>query len=115
MRLRLAVFFALTTVLPSLSYADLARGKELFGQRCASCHGNGGAGDGPVAAAFPADQKPRNLTEAKFKYATDDAKMLNLLHKGGSGVGLSALMPPQPDLPDADLKSIIEFVRTLKK
>jgi mono/diheme cytochrome c family protein len=104
------LFFTTNTV-----QADVKRGKELFEQRCSSCHGMTGMGDGPVAAAFPADQRPRNLSQAAFKFAITDAKMKELLQKGGSGVGLSVLMPPQPDLNDADIQSIIDFVHSLKK
>ena len=102
-------------IAPSLSSADVAKGKELFSQRCATCHGAEGAGDGPVAQGLPAEMKPRNLQEFKVKYATDDAKFLELLKKGGAAVGLNPLMPQQPDLKDEELKSIIQFVHSLKK
>lgn len=35
-------------------------GKELFGQYCATCHGDGGKGDGPVAGDLP--KPPADLT-----------------------------------------------------
>lgn len=95
--------------------ADAAKGKEIFDQRCTTCHGALGAGDGPVAAALPADQKPRNLQQAQFKYATDDAKLKEIIHKGGAAFGLNPLMPPQADLSDADLSSVVEYVHSLKK
>lgn len=97
------------------AHADLARGKQLFTERCVSCHGPQGAGDGPVGASLPPEMKPRDLQHAERKFANDDAKFLELLKKGGGAVGLSPIMPLQPDLNDADLKSIIEFVKTLKK
>jgi mono/diheme cytochrome c family protein len=94
--------------------ADTAKGGELYAQRCAMCHGDKGAGDGPVAATIPEGMKPRNLSET-YKYATDDAKFKELLQKGGAGVGLSPLMPAQSDLKPEDLDNIIAFVKTLKK
>jgi mono/diheme cytochrome c family protein len=94
--------------------ADAAKGGTLYAQRCAMCHGDKGAGDGPVAATIPEGMKPRNLT-AEYKYATDDAKFKELLQKGGAGVGLSPLMPAQSDLKPEDLDNIIAFVKTLKK
>ncbi len=99
----------------SASAADLAKGKASFETLCASCHGNTGAGDGPVAAALPPEMKPRNLQEAHMKFATDDAKFTLLLKQGGAAVGLSPMMPPQPTLTDEDITNIIAFVRSLKK
>jgi hypothetical protein len=63
---------------------------------------------------MPADQKPRNLAAGGYKYATDDAKMKELLQKGGAAVGLSVLMPAQADLNDAQLADLIAFVKSLK-
>ena len=100
---------------PAAFAADLVRGKALFEERCTSCHGALGAGDGPVAAALPADQKPRNLQEPARKFATDLAKFKELLKKGGGSVGLNPLMPPQPDLNEADLDSVIAYSESLKK
>ena len=100
---------------PTVSAADLNRGKQLFNERCTSCHGPSGAGDGPVAAALPPEMKPRDLTLGQFKVATDDAKMKHVIKTGGAANGLNALMPMQPDLNDADLDSVVAFVRSLKK
>lgn len=96
------------------SAADAAKGGALYAQRCAMCHGDKGAGDGPVAATIPEGMKPRNLKEGGYKYATDDAKFKELLQKGGAGVGLSPLMPAQSDLKPEDLDNIIAFVKSLK-
>ncbi|UUS13693.1 cytochrome c/FTR1 family iron permease [Stenotrophomonas sp. CD2] len=40
---------------------DYARGQELYGQLCASCHGATGAGDGPAAAGL--DPPPIDFTD----------------------------------------------------
>lgn len=95
--------------------ADVEKGKALFAQRCAMCHGEKGAGDGPVAATMPEGQKPRNLATGANKFATDDAKLTELLQKGGAGVGLSVLMPAQSDLKPAELADLVAFVNSLKK
>jgi mono/diheme cytochrome c family protein len=95
--------------------ADATKGGAIYAQRCAMCHGDKGAGDGPVAATIPEGQKPRNLAAGDYKYATDDAKFKELLQKGGAGVGLSVLMPAQSDLKPAEVDDLMAFVKSLKK
>lgn len=95
--------------------ADLAKGKSLFAERCASCHGNAGAGDGPLAAALPPEHRPRNLKDGNFKFAVNDAKFKELLQKGGAAVGLNPLMTGAPGVDDAGLESLIAFVHSLQK
>lgn len=111
-----AFLIASYSVMPTAAHAaDAEKGKTLFAQRCASCHGDKGAGDGPVGMALPPEMKPRNLQEGVFKVATDDEKMKNLIHTGGAANGLNPLMPAQADLADADLADLVAFIRTLKK
>lgn len=45
----------------SYNAVSVAHGAVLFSQYCVACHGQGGKGDGPLAARLPA--KPVNLTE----------------------------------------------------
>ena len=104
------------TVLSSQAHAtDVNAGKAIFAQRCAMCHGEKGAGDGALAATMPEGQKPRNLTSGAYKYATDDAKLKEIIQKGGAAVGLSVMMPGQADLNDTQLADLIAFIHTLKK
>jgi len=61
----LALFFSLYLSLAAVkaeTKGDPAAGKEKYDQICASCHGPGGKGDGPAAAAL--DPKPRDLSDA---------------------------------------------------
>lgn len=116
-RTGLAVFSltAASFVVSSAAFADVAAGKALYDMRCVTCHGPLGAGDGPISAGLPPEMKPRNLQEGSYKFAVDEAKFAELLAKGGAGVKLNPLMPPQPDLKPDQVKSLYEFVKSLKK
>src|SRR2546430_1702524 len=46
------------------SGTDVARGKGIYETRCAPCHGIGGGGDGPAAAAI--QPQPRDLRDPAF-------------------------------------------------
>jgi mono/diheme cytochrome c family protein len=94
--------------------ADAAKGKVAFAARCASCHGPEGKGDGPVGQALPPGTV-RDLKTGPFKFATDAAKVKELLVKGGAAVGLNPLMPAQAGVPDAELDDIVAFVMSLRK
>ena len=84
---------------------------EIFKARCALCHGPGGKGDGPTAAAL--NPKPRNLTDAAWQKSVADAHIETIVLNGGPSVGKSPLMPPNPDLsgkPDV-VKALRQIVR----
>lgn len=111
----LKLSLALVLVVTAPAFADSAKGKALYEQLCTSCHGVAGHGDGPVAAALPAESKPRNLADhASYKFAKDEATFTELMKKGGQAVGLNVLMPPQAQLSDAEIKDVYEFVSGLK-
>lgn len=94
--------------------ADIEKGKTAFAIRCASCHGPKGDGDGPVAQALPPGTV-RDLHGGPFKFATDAAKLTELLQKGGAAVGLNPLMPAQAGIPDDELANVVAYVMSLRK
>jgi len=60
---------------------SLARGAQVFRESCASCHGDLGRGDGPMAAGL--DPKPANLTDGA---ALADASPLDFYRRVTIGV-----------------------------
>ena len=53
---------------------------------------------------------------AKYKGdASAPAKLMDKVKKGGSGVWGQVPMPPNPQVSDADLKTMITFILALKK
>jgi cytochrome c len=114
MKRTIATIACIISLCDSSFAADAAKGQTLYAQRCAMCHGDKGAGDGPLSATLPADQKPRNLAAGEYKYATDEGKLKEIISKGGAAVGLSVLMPAQSDLNDAQLTDLLAFIKSLK-
>lgn len=89
---------------------DPAKGKEKYNQICASCHGQGGKGDGPAAAAL--DPKPRNLSDPKYVSTLSDEQIFKTVKEGGAAVGKSPLMPAWGSvLSDNDIWNVIAYLR----
>jgi len=111
----LTIALGTSFIICGIAQADTAEGAKLFAERCVTCHGASGMGDGPVAASLPPDMKPRNLQEGNYKVVKDQASIVELLKKGGPAFGMNPLMAAQPGLTDEQYNSIAEYVLTLKK
>ena len=89
---------------------DAAKGKTTFENTCAACHGPGGKGDGPAAAAL--DPKPRNLTDAELLSTQTDDFIYKVISEGGAAVGLSPMMAPWGGvLSEQDIWNVVAFIR----
>jgi mono/diheme cytochrome c family protein len=74
----------------SLAAQDTTRGKAVYEKWCASCHGDGGAGDGPAARYML--PRPRDFTAALYQIRTTasgqlptDADLMAVMAKGIPG------------------------------
>lgn len=93
---------------------DAARGAALYTANCATCHGAGGAGDGPAAAALV--PKPARHDDGVYMNALTNEHLFKVVKEGGPAVGKSALMAPWGGmLTDAQIWDVVAFVRTLAK
>jgi mono/diheme cytochrome c family protein len=72
-----------------LTYAE-AQGRVLFGQYCATCHGDGGKGDGQNASNL--SPAPPDLTAPKTP--RDEVFLRRVIAQGSASVGRSPLSPP---------------------
>lgn len=89
---------------------DLERGRGLFEQNCASCHGPQGLGDGEAGAALtPA---PSNLAWISGRRIATDAYLFWTIAEGGVPVG-TAMPPFRAALSDNDIWVIIAHLRQL--
>jgi mono/diheme cytochrome c family protein len=89
------------------SDAAVAAGKKAtVDKACTACHGDGGKGDGPGAAAL--NPKPADWTSAKVQSESDGC----LFWKISTGRGA---MPPWAAIPENERWQILHYIRTLKK
>jgi mono/diheme cytochrome c family protein len=105
---------ATTSASASGGTATAADGAAYFTANCVVCHGEGGKGDGPGAAAL--DPKPRNFTDAKWQDSVDDEHIKKTILGGGLAVGKSPVMAGRPDLKgkDALLEQLVKHIRSFK-
>ena len=84
----------------SLPPDAVAEAKTIYDARCALCHGATGKGDGVAAVGLM--PPPRDLTASEWQSSVTDEYIETIIKFGGSAVGKSAVMPPNPDLQAKD-------------
>jgi mono/diheme cytochrome c family protein len=92
---------------------QITRGNDIFQTRCFVCHGRGGHGDGPSSTGLGAS--PRDLTSRQWQDSITDEQIGKAIRNGAQAIGGSAAMPPNPDLNDTQIQSLIGFIRSLRK
>jgi mono/diheme cytochrome c family protein len=109
------VILLAVALLPGLALAqgNAEKGKGLFNQNCAACHGQSGKGDAPAAAAL--NPKPKDLTDKAYVASLKDQYLFDLIQKGGAAVGKSPLMPPGAQMKEPEIRDVIAFIRSLAK
>jgi mono/diheme cytochrome c family protein len=73
-----------------------AEAARLFNERCTTCHGPQGAGDGPASAGLT--PPPRNFQDPSWQHSVTDEHIEKIIQYGGAAVGRSPMMPSNPDL-----------------
>jgi mono/diheme cytochrome c family protein len=94
--------------------AVVAEAQKVWKDKCVTCHGDRGLGDGPGAAAL--DPKPRTFRDPKWQMQTKDDRIAKVIVEGGASVGLSANMAPNPELADKPevVAELVKLVRSFK-
>jgi mono/diheme cytochrome c family protein len=101
---------------PGAGGSGLARGAEAYLAHCALCHGDGGAGDGPLAAylAGRGDAPPPDLARGTWLDGLGPAGVLAAMERGGAHAGRSGGMPVWgPHLGPEIAGRIADWVMTL--
>ena len=89
------------------SHAELMEGEGLYTQRCATCHGVAGAGDGVLARSLT--RLPPEIGTVAWQVEHSDEQLADVIR---GGIAATA-MPASTELTPAQLQSIVAFVRTL--
>ena len=89
--------------------ADATAGHELYKSNgCATCHGEGGKGDGPSGPAV----KARDLTKPDtFKQGSSQAEIAQSISTGVPGTG----MAPYANISEADRMKIAAWIKSIQK
>jgi caa(3)-type oxidase subunit IV len=84
-----------------------------FGTVCATCHGAGGAGDGPAGAAL--DPAPASFVDPAFWEGRDRDRIITVIRDGAAAVGGSALMAPWGALyTEEQLEQMADYVMSFQ-
>ncbi|MBW2731273.1 MAG: cytochrome c [Deltaproteobacteria bacterium] len=90
------------------------KAKRIYEVRCANCHGDTGAGDGPDANKT--NPPPRSFRDMKWQKSISNATIEKSILGGGAATGKSVKMPPNPDLRDRLelVEAMRAYVRSLR-
>jgi len=85
--------------------------RHIFTERCATCHGADGHGNGPAAANLK--PKPIDFHSQNWQKSVTDDGITKAIVFGGRSVGKSGQMAPNPDLENepAIVAALVETIR----
>jgi high-affinity iron transporter len=89
-------------------YPDITEGKKLFRANCQSCHGSGGAGDGPLSASFT--PHPVSFLDDSLMQLISPLQVFNTARLGVQGTGMKAF----DELSNKQLWQIAFFIKSLR-
>lgn len=87
--------------------ADVTRGKVVYERHCLSCHGAGGWGDGPDAAALRVP--PANFHRFKSFLKSDEELLRTIEH----GIVFSPMHSWQGQLTESERQDALAYIRLL--
>lgn len=94
--------------------AMIQKGKNIYVNTCAPCHGKQGKGNGPAAGGL--NPKPRNYqkNEGQWMKKQTNKHLFKTIKHGGASVGLSPVMPSYKDqFSDRQIRSVVGYIKQL--
>ena len=112
---QVAVFLGVLLLPGPAAAADQARaaaeaaGRQVYETRCTPCHGVGGAGDGPAAAAM--EPKPRNFRDPGFWKGRSTEQLRLVVTQGRPG---TLMAPFEGVLSRAEIDAVVAYVQSFR-
>jgi mono/diheme cytochrome c family protein len=88
-------------------------GEAIFQTRCFVCHGREGKGNGPASSGL--GSAVRDLTSPSWQDATSDETVRSVIRNGAQAIGGSVAMAPNRDLSDAQIQSLVRYIRQFRQ
>ena len=85
---------------------SIEAGKKLYLRHCASCHGQGGKGDGGMALS---GGTPSDLTDEKWDYGASDGEIFTSIREGVS----ADMLEYKNKLDDKQIWQVVNFLRSI--
>ncbi len=101
----------ITLLVASAISGRAADAKALWAANCTPCHGASGNGDTKMGKTLGA----ADLTDAKKQASFTDAQAMTAIKDGVKQNGKTAMKAFGGKLSDDDIKTLVAYVRTLKK
>ena len=110
------VAIAQSAAAPAVTAQSIAKGKQVYeAMQCAACHGVGGKGDGPSAAALADDDgnpiKVRDFTTGVYRGGGDRKDLYYRFTTGMDGTPMPAFAD---SVSDADRWALVDYIKSLE-
>jgi mono/diheme cytochrome c family protein len=87
--------------------SDVSKGKSVYQENCATCHGRSGKGDGYTKLVPPVADLTSSAIQGKL-----DAELIKTIHAGRPN---SAMGSWRLALSEEEIQDVVAYLRTLKK